>query len=230
MCRDSILRSPYTETRSSGHRVQRLDPKVTVCRDSILRSPCTETRSSGHRAETRSSGHRVWRLDPQVTVCRDSILRSPSVDTRSSGHRVQGLDPQVTVCRDSILRSPCAETRSSDHLQTSSVQSGMIAYTAALHRYKPNMNIKTTTTLLDICLKWCFNFSFHFEGMLLAVRGCTSMFRGCSHTLKTPNFPPQTRDLRLSCACCSPQSGFGVRITGLSSAGNAQGTRNFPSQ
>ena len=54
----------------------------------------------------------------------------------------------------------------------------------------PNMNIKTIT-LLDICLKRCFiKFSFHFEGVLLAVRGCTSMFRGCSRTLKTPNSPP----------------------------------------
>ena len=62
--------------------------------------------------------------------------------------------------------------------------------TAVLHRYKPNMNVKTNITLLDICLKRCFiRFSFHFEGVLLALRGCTSMFRGCSRTLKTPNSP-----------------------------------------
>ena len=55
------------------------------------------------------------------------------------------------------------------------------------------MNIKKTITLLDICLKRCLiKFSFHFEGVLLAVRGCTSMFRGCSRTLKTPNSPPLT--------------------------------------
>ena len=53
------------------------------------------------------------------------------------------------------------------------------------------MNIKTTKSVLDICLNRCFiKFSFHFEGVLLAVRGCTSMFRGCSRTLKTPNSPP----------------------------------------
>ena len=53
------------------------------------------------------------------------------------------------------------------------------------------MNVKTTITLLDICLKRCFiKFSFHFEGVLLAMRGCTSMFRGCSRTLKTPYSPP----------------------------------------
>ena len=53
------------------------------------------------------------------------------------------------------------------------------------------MNVKTTITLLDVCLKRHFiKFFFHFEGVLLAVRGCTSMFRGCSRTLKTPNSPP----------------------------------------
>ena len=56
---------------------------------------------------------------------------------------------------------------------------------------KPITNVKTTITLLDICLKRCFiKLSFHFEGVLLAVRGCTSMFRGCSRTLKTSNSPP----------------------------------------
>ena len=55
----------------------------------------------------------------------------------------------------------------------------------------PNINVKTTITLLDIALKRCFvKFSFNFEGVLLAVRGCTLMFRGCSRTLKTPNYPP----------------------------------------
>ena len=53
---------------------------------------------------------------------------------------------------------------------------------------------KPTITLLDICLKWCFiKFSFHFEGVLLAVRECTSMFRGCSRPLKTPNSPPLSK-------------------------------------
>ena len=53
------------------------------------------------------------------------------------------------------------------------------------------MNINATITFLDICLKQCFTkFSFHFEGVLLAVRGCSFMFRGCSRTLKTPNSPP----------------------------------------
>ena len=55
---------------------------------------------------------------------------------------------------------------------------------------KPNLNVKTTITLLDIVLKRCFiKFSFHFEWVFLAVRGCNSMFRGCSRTLKTPNSP-----------------------------------------
>ena len=53
------------------------------------------------------------------------------------------------------------------------------------------MNVNATITLFDICLKRCFmKFSFHFEGVLLAVRGCSFMFRGCSRTLKTPNSPP----------------------------------------
>ena len=53
------------------------------------------------------------------------------------------------------------------------------------------MNINATITLLDICLKQCFTkFSFHFDGVLLAVRGCSFMFRGCSRTLKIPNSPP----------------------------------------
>ena len=57
------------------------------------------------------------------------------------------------------------------------------------------MNVKTTISLVDICLKRCFiKFSFYFEGVLLVVRGCTSMFRGCSRTLKTPNSPPLAFD------------------------------------
>ena len=53
------------------------------------------------------------------------------------------------------------------------------------------MNVKPTLTLLDIGLKQCFiKFSFHFEGVLLVVRGCTFMLRGCSRTLKTLNSPP----------------------------------------
>ena len=36
---------------------------------------------------------------------------------------------------------------------------------AVLHRYKPNMNVKTTITLMDICLKRCFiKFSFILRG------------------------------------------------------------------
>ena len=55
------------------------------------------------------------------------------------------------------------------------------------------MNVNATITLLNIYLTRCFmNFSFHFEGVLLAVRGCSFMFRGCSRTLKTPNYPPLT--------------------------------------
>ena len=43
------------------------------------------------------------------------------------------------------------------------------------------MNVKTTLTLLDIGMKRCFiKFSFHFEGVLLVVRGGTFMFMGCS--------------------------------------------------
>ena len=30
----------------------------------------------------------------------------------------------------------------------------------------------------------------HFEGVLLAVRGCTCVLRGCSRTLKIPHSPP----------------------------------------
>ena len=53
------------------------------------------------------------------------------------------------------------------------------------------MNVKPTLTLLDIGLKQCFiKFSFHFEGVLLVVRGCTFILRGCSRTLKTLNSPP----------------------------------------
>ena len=37
--------------------------------------------------------------------------------------------------------------------------------TAVLHRYKPNMNVKTTITLMDIGWKRCFiNFSFILRG------------------------------------------------------------------
>ena len=50
------------------------------------------------------------------------------------------------------------------------------------------MNVKITKTLL--VKRHFIKFFFHFEGMLLAVRGCTSMFKGCSRTLKTPNSPP----------------------------------------
>ena len=53
------------------------------------------------------------------------------------------------------------------------------------------MNINATISVLDICLKQCFmKFSFHFEGVLLAVRGSSFMFKGYSRTLKTPNSPP----------------------------------------
>ena len=41
------------------------------------------------------------------------------------------------------------------------------------------MNIKTAVNLLDVGLKLCFiKFFLHFEGVLLAVRGCTRMLRG----------------------------------------------------
>ena len=33
------------------------------------------------------------------------------------------------------------------------------------------------------------NFSYNFEGVLLAMRGCTCVLRGCSRILKTPNSP-----------------------------------------
>ena len=33
-------------------------------------------------------------------------------------------------------------------------------------------------------------FFFNFEGVLLAMRGCTCVLRGCSCILKTPNSPP----------------------------------------
>ena len=53
------------------------------------------------------------------------------------------------------------------------------------------MNVKTTITLMDVGVKrYIIKFFFHFEEVLLAVRGCTSTFRGCSRTLKTPNSPP----------------------------------------
>ena len=56
--------------------------------------------------------------------------------------------------------------------------------------------------LLDVCLKRCFaKFSFHFEGVLLAVRGCTCVLRGCSRTLKTPNSPPLDVIVQLICCC-----------------------------
>ena len=48
-----------------------------------------------------------------------------------------------------------------------------------------------TISLLDIVFKWRFMiFFFCFEGVLLAMRGCTCLLRGCSRTLKTPNSPP----------------------------------------
>ena len=76
------------------------------------------------------------------------------------------------------------------HVRDRSVQNGT-EITAVLPRYKPKTNIKTTLHLLEIGFKGCFiKFSFHFEGVLLAVRGCTCMLRGCSRTLKTPNSPP----------------------------------------
>ena len=54
--------------------------------------------------------------------------------------------------------------------------------TAVLYRYKPNMNVKTTIILLDVCLKRHFiQFFFHFEGVLLAVRGCTSWVENCQN-------------------------------------------------
>ena len=54
-------------------------------------------------------------------------------------------------------------------------------------------SIKTSITisLLDTGLQWCFmDFLFRFEGVLLAVIGCTCALRGCLRTLKTPNSPP----------------------------------------
>ena len=53
------------------------------------------------------------------------------------------------------------------------------------------MNVKTTLYLMCVGFKRCFiKLSFHFEGVLLAVRGCTCMLRGCSRTLETLNSPP----------------------------------------
>ena len=66
-----------------------------------------------------------------------------------------------------------------------------IYITAILLKYKLKMNVKTTLYLICVGFKRCFiKLSFHFEGVLLAVRGCTCMLRGCSRTLKTPNSPP----------------------------------------
>ena len=62
------------------------------------------------------------------------------------------------------------------HVGDRSVQNGT-EITAVLPRYKPKMNIKTTLNLLEIGFKGCFiKFSFHFEGVFLAVRGCTYLF------------------------------------------------------
>ena len=37
----------------------------------------------------------------------------------------------------------------------------------------------------------CFmSFFFNFEGVLLVMRGCACVLRGCSRALKTPNSPP----------------------------------------
>ena len=51
------------------------------------------------------------------------------------------------------------------------------------------MNIKTTIHLLDVSLKRYFvNFSFHFEGVLLAVRGCTWHAQGVLGHPQNPKF------------------------------------------
>ena len=73
-----------------------------------------------------------------------------------------------------------------------------------LQSFFPDMNLiqtsKTTINLLDVGLKWYLSkFQCHFEGVRLAVRGCTCMFRGCSRTLKTPNSPPPGISMGADC-------------------------------
>ena len=58
--------------------------------------------------------------------------------------------------------------------------------TTVLHRYKPNVNVKTTITLLDICMKRCFiKFSFHIEGCFWQWEGALS----CSGGARAPSKP-----------------------------------------
>ena len=45
--------------------------------------------------------------------------------------------------------------------------------------------------LPDINISMCFiSFFFNIEGVLLVMRGCACVLRGCSRTLKTPNSLP----------------------------------------
>ena len=57
-------------------------------------------------------------------------------------------------------------------------------------------------------IRYFITLFFNFEGMLLAMRGCTCVFRGCSRTLKTPNSPPLPLDASLE----TPHRAIGVML------------------
>ena len=68
------------------------------------------------------------------------------------------------------------------------------------------MNVKTTLYLICVGLKRCFiKFSFHFEGVLLAVRGALA----CSGGARAPSKPlilrPCTKEDRLSIGLTVPE-------------------------
>ena len=73
-----------------------------------------------------------------------------------------------------------------------------------LQSFFPDMNLiqtsKTHHKFVGCRSEMIFiEISCHFEGVLLAVRGCTCMFRGCSRTLKTPNSPPPGTSMGADC-------------------------------
>ena len=83
----------------------------------------------------------------------------------------------------------CRNARGCFSTGVRSDQNVVINYSCSFH-WVTQIQTQLNISVLDVSVTGCFTMSFfHFEGVLLATRGCTCVLRGCSRTLRTPNSP-----------------------------------------